>query len=87
MSASRIGPVLTEIAAFGMASVKRVGGDWTKPNLRARKDAASENVIQPIQQFDNTVGNNATDSALVIDAMGLAYAERFSGFSIRFLRE
>lgn len=82
VSPSRIGAVLAELAQYGTASVKRVYGDWTKPNLRSWKDAASEHVIQPIQQFDNTRGKNATDSALIIDAMDLLYTHRFQGFCI-----
>ena len=82
ISADRIGSVLREIASFGTASVKRVYGDWTKTNLRSWKEAASAHVIQPIQQFDNTAGKNATDSALIIDAMDLLYTGRFSGFCI-----
>lgn len=82
ISASRIGPVLLEIASFGTASVKRVYGDWTSTSLRTWKDAASAHVIQPIQQFANTTGKDATDSALIIDAMDLLYTGRFSGFCI-----
>jgi uncharacterized LabA/DUF88 family protein len=77
-----IGAVLTEVASYGTASVKRVYGDWTKPQLSSWRAAASEHVIQPIQQFANTVGKNATDSALIIDAMDLLYTKRFSGFCI-----
>ncbi|WP_454138567.1 NYN domain-containing protein [Microbacterium paulum] len=80
--ASKIGAVLTEIARFGTASVKRIYGDWTSTQLSSWKAAASENVIQPVQQFANTVGKNATDSALIIDAMDLLYTRRFSGFCI-----
>jgi hypothetical protein len=82
VSPSKIGAVLTEVAAFGTASVKRVYGDWTKSNLAGWKTAASEHVIQPIQQFANTTGKNATDSALIIDAMDLLYTRRFQGFCI-----
>ncbi|WP_092965084.1 NYN domain-containing protein [Agromyces sp. CF514] len=82
VSPARIEAVLTEVARFGTASVKRIYGDWTKPNLRGWKDAASAHVIQPIQQFDNTTGKNATDSALIIDAMDLLYTGRFRGFCI-----
>jgi uncharacterized LabA/DUF88 family protein len=82
VSPSRIGPILSEIAHYGTASVKRVYGDWTKNQLRGWKDAASAHVIQPIQQFDNTAGKNATDSALIIDAMDLLYTGRFQGFCI-----
>lgn len=79
---SKIGAVLTEVAQFGTASVKRVYGDWTKPQLSSWKPVASEHVIQPMQQFANTTGKNATDSALIIDAMDLLYTRRFQGFCI-----
>ncbi|AWB88448.1 NYN domain-containing protein [Salinibacterium hongtaonis] len=82
ISPARIGAVLTEVARFGTASVKRVYGDWTMPQLGSWKSSASEHVIQPIQQFANTVGKNATDSALIIDAMDLLYTRRFQGFCI-----
>ncbi|MFB7894691.1 NYN domain-containing protein [Microbacterium sp. NPDC056044] len=82
VSSARIGAVLAEITKYGTASVKRVYGDWTKPNLRGWKDPSSEHVIQPMQQFDNTIGKNATDSALIIDAMDLLYTRRFQGFCI-----
>lgn len=80
--ASKIGAVLSEIARFGTASVKRIYGDWTSSQLGSWKTAASEHVIQPVQQFANTVGKNATDSALIIDAMDLLYTRRFGGFCI-----
>jgi uncharacterized LabA/DUF88 family protein len=79
---SKIGAVLAEVARLGTASVKRVYGDWTKPNLSSWKPVASEHVIQPMQQFANTSGKNATDSALIIDAMDLLYTRRFHAFCI-----
>jgi uncharacterized LabA/DUF88 family protein len=82
VSPARIGAVLTEIAQYGTASVKRVYGDWTKPQLSSWKAAASEHVVQPMQQFANTAGKNATDSALIIDAMDLLYTGRFQAFCI-----
>ena len=82
ISPARIGAVLTEIAQYGTASVKRVYGDWTKPQLGTWKVAASEHVIQPMQQFANTAGKNATDSALIIDAVDLLYTRRFQSFCI-----
>jgi hypothetical protein len=82
VSPVRIGAVLTEIAQYGTASVKRVYGDWTKPQLSSWKAAASEHVVQPMQQFANTAGKNATDSALIIDAMDLLYTGRFQAFCI-----
>ncbi len=81
-SASKIDAVLSEVARFGTASVKRIYGDWTNTQLSTWKQAASEHVIQPVQQFANTVGKNATDIALIIDAMDLLYTRRFSGFCI-----
>lgn len=82
VSPARIGAVMTEIAQYGTVSVKRVYGDWTKPQLGSWKVAASEHVIQPMQQFANTAGKNATDSALIIDAMDLLYTGRFRAFCI-----
>ncbi|WP_306232873.1 NYN domain-containing protein [Agrococcus beijingensis] len=82
VSAAKIGAVLTEVARFGTASVKRVYGDWTDTKLKSWKAPSQEHVIQPIQQFANTVGKNATDSALIIDAMDLLYTRRFQGFCI-----
>ncbi|WIB13537.1 NYN domain-containing protein [Curtobacterium sp. MCPF17_052] len=79
---SRIGAVLAEVARFGTASVKRVYGDWTTTQLSNWKAAASEHVIQPMQQFAHTKGKNSTDSALIIDAMDLLYTGRFHGFCI-----
>ncbi|WIB16038.1 NYN domain-containing protein [Curtobacterium sp. MCPF17_050] len=79
---SRIGAVLAEVARFGTASVKRVYGDWTTTQLSSWKAAASEHVIQPMQQFAHTKGKNSTDSALIIDAMDLLYTGRFHGFCI-----
>jgi len=71
-----------EIAKYGVASVKRIYGDWTKPNLGSWKKVLLDYSIQPIQQFANTSGKNATDSALIIDAMDLLYTRRFHGFCI-----
>ncbi|MBD8898081.1 NYN domain-containing protein [Rhodanobacter sp. DHG33] len=74
--------LLAEIAKYGTAHVKRIYGDWTKPDLNGWKDALLRHSIQPIQQFRYTVGKNATDSAMIIDAMDLLYAGRFDGFCI-----
>ncbi|NEK18169.1 NYN domain-containing protein [Rhizobium leguminosarum] len=74
--------LLAEIANYGTASVKRVYGDWTKPNLNGWKDCLLEHSIQPVQQFAYTTGKNATDGAMIIDAMDLLYTGRFSGFCI-----
>jgi uncharacterized LabA/DUF88 family protein len=74
--------LLEEIAKLGVASVKRIYGDWTTPNLGSWKQVLLEHSIQPIQQFRYTTGKNATDSAMIIDAMDLLYASHFSGFCI-----
>src|SRR5687768_6676082 len=79
---SIIDTLLAEIAKYGIASVRRIYGDWTTPNLRGWKDVLLEQAIQPIQQFRYTVGKNATDSALIIDAMDLLYTEKLDGFCI-----
>ena len=77
-----IAALLAEVANYGSASVKRIYGDWTKPNLNGWKECLAEHAIQPIQQFANTTGKNATDGTLIIDAMDLLYTGRFSGFCI-----
>lgn len=74
--------LLAEIANYGTANVKRIYGDWTKPNLNGWKDCLLEHSIQPVQQFAYTIGKNATDGAMIIDAMDLLYTGRFSGFCI-----
>lgn len=74
--------LLAEIAKYGVASVKRIYGDWTLPNLKGWKDVLAEHAIQPMQQFRYTTGKNATDSAMIIDAMDLLYTQRFDGFCI-----
>jgi uncharacterized LabA/DUF88 family protein len=74
--------LLAEIAKYGTAHVKRIYGDWTKPDLNGWKEVLLRHSIQPIQQFRYTVGKNATDSAMIIDAMDLLYAGRFDGFCI-----
>ncbi|WP_020184399.1 NYN domain-containing protein [Methylopila sp. 73B] len=74
--------LLAEIATYGTASVKRIYGDWTKPNLGGWKQCLLEHSIQPIQQFAYTTGKNATDGAMIIDGMDLLYTGRFDGFCL-----
>ncbi|MCB9494566.1 MAG: NYN domain-containing protein [Desulfobacteraceae bacterium] len=74
--------LLAEIAKFGTASVKRIYGDWTRPELTSWKAILLDQSIQPIQQFAYTRGKNSTDSAMIIDAMDLLYTGRFDGFCI-----
>lgn len=74
--------LLAEIAKLGFAGVKRIYGDWTTPRLSQWKTALLEHSIQPIQQFAYTTGKNATDSAMIIDAMDLLYSRTFDGFCL-----
>ncbi len=74
--------LLAEIANYGIASVKRIYGDWTAPSLRGWKEVLLDHSIQPMQQFAYTKGKNATDSAMIIDAMDLLYTGNFNGFCI-----
>ncbi len=74
--------LLSEIANYGTASVKRIYGDWTNPALKGWKEILLHHSIQPMQQFAYTKGKNATDSAMIIDAMDLLYTGNFNGFCI-----
>jgi hypothetical protein len=80
--ASAIDGILEEVAGFGTASVRRIYGNWTGPELAGWKKTLLEHSIQPVQQFAYTSGKNATDSALIIDAMDLMYTRRFDGFCL-----
>lgn len=77
-----IDALLAEIAKYGSATVKRAYGDWTTPSLRGWKEAINAHAIQPMQQFAYTTGKNATDSALIIDAMDLLYTGNLDGFCL-----
>lgn len=74
--------LLAEVAKYGTAHVKRAYGDWTGTQLKSWKEQLLTQSIQPIQQFSYTSGKNATDSAMIIDAMDLLYSGRFNGFCI-----
>src|SRR5262250_2023659 len=74
--------LLAEVAKYGTAHVKRAYGDWTGTSLKGWKDQLLAQSIQPIQQFAYTSGKNATDAAMVIDAMDLLYSDRLDGFCI-----
>lgn len=74
--------LLAEIAKYGTASVKRAYGDWTTPNLGPWKEWLHKLAIQPMQQFRYTNGKNATDSAMIIDAMDLLHAGDLDGFCL-----
>ena len=74
--------LLAEIAKYGKASVRRAYGDWTSNQLNSWKNELLQHSVQPIQQFSYTVGKNATDSALIIDAMDLLHAGHLDGFCL-----
>ena len=74
--------MMEEIAKYGNPTVKRIYGDWTKPNLSKWKHLLLQNAITPIQQYGYTSGKNATDSAMIIDAMDLLYSEKVNGFCL-----
>lgn len=77
-----IDALFEEISKFGDASVRRIYGDWTQTQLSKWKEILPQHAIQPIQQYANTKGKNATDSALIIDAMDLLYTAPLDGFCI-----
>ena len=79
---ARLPQLLAEIAKLGNASVRRAYGNWTSGHLSGWKSGLLEHSITPIQQFNYTTGKNATDSALIIDAMDLMYAGNLDGFCI-----
>ncbi|QFZ18545.1 NYN domain-containing protein [Saccharothrix syringae] len=74
--------LLAEVAKYGTAHVKRAYGDWTGPNLKGWKEQLLARSIQPVQQFAYTAGKNATDAAMIIDAMDLLYTDRLDGFCV-----
>ena len=74
--------MMEEIAKYGNPTIKRIYGDWTKPNLNKWKSLLLENAITPIQQYGYTTGKNATDSAMIIDAMDILYSGKVNGFCL-----
>lgn len=82
VSAKYIKSILDEISNYGVATYKRIYGDWTRPNTSSWKDLLLENSITPVQQYGYTVGKNATDSAMIIDAMDILYSSNVEGFCI-----
>ncbi|MDR3042713.1 MAG: NYN domain-containing protein [Desulfovibrio sp.] len=74
--------LLAEISRFGVACVRRIYGDWTRPELSGWKDMLHAHSLLPIQQFQYTNGKNSTDCALIIDAMDLMHTGRFDGFCL-----
>jgi uncharacterized protein (TIGR00288 family) len=74
--------MMDEISKYGTPTIKRIYGDWTKPHLSKWKKILLENAINPIQQYSYTTGKNATDSAMIIDAMDILYSEKVDGFCL-----
>ncbi|MCF8370462.1 MAG: NYN domain-containing protein [Bacteroidales bacterium] len=79
---SNIKGMLDEIAKLGVPSIKRIYGDWTKPTVSGWKPALLEHAITPIQQYSYTSGKNATDSAMIIDAMDILHSQKVDGFCL-----
>ena len=74
--------MMEEVAKYGNPTIKRIYGDWTKPSLNKWKNVLLENAITPIQQYGYTSGKNATDSAMIIDAMDILYSGKVNGFCL-----
>ena len=74
--------MVAEASKYGLVTIRRVYGDWTTPQMKSWKEELSAHAIQPIQQFQNTIGKNATDSALIIDAMDILYEGNVNGFCL-----
>ena len=74
--------MMEEIAKYGNPTIKRIYGDWTNPHLSKWKNLLLQNAITPIQQYAYTTGKNATDSAMIIDAMDILYSEKVNGFCL-----
>jgi uncharacterized LabA/DUF88 family protein len=74
--------MMEEIAKYGNPTIKRIYADWTKPIVSRWKNILLENAIVPVQQYGYTVGKNATDSAMIIDAMDILYSEKVNGFCL-----
>ncbi len=74
--------ILDEISNDGVVTIKRIYGDWTKPAMSSWKNVLLDNSITPIQQYGYTTGKNATDSAMIIDAMDILYSGNIDGFCI-----
>ena len=79
---SLLDEILAEVSKYGRTTIRRIYGDWTSPNMNGWKDVLQENAIQPIQQFRHTVGKNATDSAMIIEAMDILHSGVADGFCV-----
>jgi uncharacterized LabA/DUF88 family protein len=79
---SLIEPILTEAGKYGLVTIRRIYGDWTTQTMKGWKDALAIHAIQPYQQFRYTIGKNATDSAMIIDAMDILHSGVVNGFCL-----
>lgn len=79
---SHVKQMLDEITKYGNPTIKRIYGDWTKPSISGWKSVLLENAIIPVQQYSYTTGKNATDSAMIIDAMDILHLGQVDGFCI-----
>ena len=79
---SLIQQMLAEAGKYGLVTIRRIYGDWTAANMSGWKDVLQTYAIQPIQQFRYTTGKNATDSAMIIDAMDILYTGGVDGFCL-----
>ena len=82
ISEKYIRSILDEISLYGSPTYKRIYGDWTTPQMSKWKPVLLEHSITPIQQYRYTVGKNATDSAMIIDAMDILYSGKVDGFCL-----
>lgn len=82
VSAKYIKPILDELSKYGNVTYKRIYGDWTSSYNSSWKEELLQNSITPIQQFSYTQGKNATDSAMIIDAMDMLYTSELEGFCL-----
>lgn len=82
VSAKYIKPILDELSKYGNVTYKRIYGDWTSTHNSSWKEVLLQNSISPIQQYSYTQGKNATDSAMIIDAMDILYSSQVEGFCI-----
>ena len=79
---ANVGEMMEEITKYGNPTIKRIYGDWTRPGLNKWKSLLLENAITPVQQYGYTTGKNATDSAMIIDAMDILYSNKVNGFCL-----
>ena len=77
---SALREIMAEVAVYGSTTIKRIYGDWTAPNMGSWKPLLLEHAITPFQQYSYTTGKNATDSAMIIDAMDILYSGNCDGF-------